>query len=162
MLVTVEPGITVSIAAGVAEDMTYGEVGLAAPGGQKVTLVDAALVPIGSMRGLHVVDVVAAEPSRGSVRVSTGKGFPTEALQGKTRSVAEAPVPRPGDHDWTLGVELVFRLRADRTGSWRFSGVQVTYDVDGNRERQFISGPFRFCAPLTADCPTPPPAPAQD
>jgi len=158
VLVKVEPGIAVSAPNDVGHDTTYGDLALVAPGGQQATLLHARLVPTGSTQGMHVLDVVAAEPSRGFVRVSSGQGFPSTPLEGKTRPLAGAPVPRPGDKDWTLGVELVFRLRADRSGLWSFSGIDVAYEVGGNREHEFVPGPFTFCAPLTADCPTQPPA----
>jgi hypothetical protein len=159
IVVSVEPGVGVGIPNDVGQDTTYGEIGLVAPGGEDVTLLSARLLPVQSMDGMRVVDVVAAEPSRGRLRVSSGQGFPTTDLVGKTRSLRGAHVPRPGDKDWDLGVELVFRLRAYRVGHWRFSGVDVAYLADGQEGHRFIAAPLSFCAPLSVRC-EPPPLPA--
>jgi hypothetical protein len=159
IVVSVEPGVGVGIPNDVGQDTTYGEIGLVAPGGQDVTLVSARLVPIERVHGMQVVDVVAAEPSRGRLRVSSGQGFPTADLDGKTRSLRGAHVPRPGDKDWQLGVELVFQMRASRSCRWGFSGVEVVYDADGHEGAQFIAAPLAFCAPLQARC-EPPTLPA--
>jgi hypothetical protein len=157
VLASVEPGVGVGIPNDVGRDTTYGEIGLVAPDGQDVTLQSATLVPLQREGGMQVVEVVVAEPSRGRVRVSSGDGFPAVDLEGKTRQLRGAHVPRPGDKDWELGVELVFGLRAQRVGHWSFSGVELTYVADGHRGSQFVAAPLSFCAPLESTCEPPPP-----
>lgn len=134
----------VSLAVGVGESVTYGYPVARNRSATDVRLVGVELIPAGPATGVRTVETRTYALAPGATGVGIARGYPPQRPRfpwAATVPVRGLVVRGGGDP-----VALLFGVTVTKAGTWRFSGVRVTYDRAGRRYTQDVDDALTLTA----------------